>query len=109
VALRRGAPVRRGGARRRTDLLVRVATAARKIGADDLSAKAESHARRARIPLDGVPTQDGGSERPEQRYGLTDRELEVLALLADGMTNREISEPLFMAEKPRASTCRASS
>jgi DNA-binding CsgD family transcriptional regulator len=82
-----------------TDLLVGVATAARRIGADDLSAKAASLARRARIPLDGVPAQDGGSERPEQRFGLTDRELEVLALLAEGMTNREIGERLFMAEK----------
>jgi len=50
-------------------------------------------------PLDGVPAQDGESERPEQRFGLTDRELEMLALLAEGMTNREIGERLFMAEK----------
>jgi DNA-binding CsgD family transcriptional regulator len=42
---------------------------------------------------------DSGNERPEQRFGLTDGELKVLALLAEGMTNREIGERLFMAEK----------
>jgi DNA-binding CsgD family transcriptional regulator/tetratricopeptide (TPR) repeat protein len=81
------------------DLLVAVATAANEIGATDLLAKAKSLARRARITLDGIPAQDGPSERPEQRFGLTDRELEVLALLMEGMTNREIGECLFMSEK----------
>ena len=32
------------------------------------------------------------------RYGLTPRELEVLALLADGRTNRQIAETLFISE-----------
>jgi DNA-binding NarL/FixJ family response regulator len=32
-------------------------------------------------------------------FGLTDRELEVLRLLADGRTNRQIGEELFIAAK----------
>jgi DNA-binding NarL/FixJ family response regulator len=69
-------------------------TAAHEMGAAELLAKAESLAKRARISLVGTPTQDGQGERQEQRFGLTDRELEVLALLAEGMTNREIGERL---------------
>src|ERR671930_454417 len=76
MALRGGAAVRRPGARRRR-------------GAP----------RRARISLDGTGAEDGRSEQPEQRFGLTDRELEVLALLAEGLTNREIGERLFMSDK----------
>ena len=34
-----------------------------------------------------------------QRLELTRRELEVLALLADGMTNREIANELFISDK----------
>ena len=32
-------------------------------------------------------------------FGLTPRERQVLALLADGRTNREIGQALYMAEK----------
>jgi DNA-binding CsgD family transcriptional regulator len=80
-------------------LLAAAASAAREIGAVDLLGQTESLARRARIPLDGTPAPAGRGERPEERFGLTDRELEVLALLAEGMTNREIGERLFMSEK----------
>jgi DNA-binding NarL/FixJ family response regulator len=34
-----------------------------------------------------------------ERFGLTPREAEVLALLADGRTNREIGEELFISQK----------
>lgn len=40
----------------------------------------------------------GGEGRPP-RDGLTPRELEVLALLSDGRSNREISEELFVTER----------
>jgi DNA-binding CsgD family transcriptional regulator/tetratricopeptide (TPR) repeat protein len=87
-----------GGARGDAgDLLADAADATRAIGAAALLAQIESLARRARIALDGAATTDG--EHPEQRYGLTDRELEVLSLLVEGMTNREIGERLFMSEK----------
>ncbi len=45
---------------------------------------------------------DAGAAGPRaaiDALGLTPREQEVLALLADGRTNREIGETLFMAEK----------
>jgi DNA-binding CsgD family transcriptional regulator len=80
-------------------LLGAVAAAADQTGATDLLGKAQALARRARISLDGSPAADGQGERPEQRFGLTDRELEVLALLAEGLTNREIGERLFTSEK----------
>lgn len=39
--------------------------------------------------------------RPEDRRleGLTDRERQVLALIADGLTNRQIGDQLYLAEK----------
>jgi DNA-binding NarL/FixJ family response regulator len=89
-----------GGARGdAADLLLAVAATADQLGATDLLDKTQSLARRARIPLAHGPATDGLTERPEQRFGLTDRELEVLALLAEGLTNREIGERLFMSEK----------
>jgi DNA-binding NarL/FixJ family response regulator len=44
----------------------------------------------------------GGDARPaepEDPFGLTPRERQVLALVAGGATNREVGAALFMAEK----------
>jgi two-component system, NarL family, response regulator DevR len=38
-------------------------------------------------------------EEDERFSGLTDQEKKILALLAEGMTNRQIAEQLFLAEK----------
>jgi ATP/maltotriose-dependent transcriptional regulator MalT len=71
--------------------------AAARIGAGWLRAEIERLAARARLDL------DAGVEAPappeEDAFGLTARERQVLALLADGATNREIGTTLFMAEK----------
>ena len=37
--------------------------------------------------------------RPARTHGLTDRETQVLQLVADGLTNREIAEELSIAEQ----------
>ncbi len=40
-----------------------------------------------------------GSEEDERLRGLTEQERRILTLLADGKTNRQIAEELFLAEK----------
>jgi DNA-binding CsgD family transcriptional regulator len=64
------------------------------LGARPLREAIESLARRARIGLEGVDTADDAADR----LGLTPREREVLAMLADGRSNRQIGDTLFMAE-----------
>jgi DNA-binding CsgD family transcriptional regulator/tetratricopeptide (TPR) repeat protein len=72
--------------------------AAARIGARWLRAEIEALAARARLDLgDAVADEPEPSEA--DAFGLTPRERQVLALLADGATNREIGTTLFMAEK----------
>ena len=40
-----------------------------------------------------------GPEEDERLRGITDQERRILALLADGLTNRQIAEAMFLAEK----------
>jgi two-component system, NarL family, response regulator DevR len=40
-----------------------------------------------------------GAPRDERLASLTDREREILSLIADGLTNKQIGERLFLAEK----------
>lgn len=42
---------------------------------------------------------DGSPKEPEELRGLTEQERRILALIAEGLTNREIGERLFLAEK----------
>ena len=64
------------------------------LGAAPLRRSIEAPASRARIQLSGA---DPAATRPATT--LTARELEVLALVAAGHTNREIGERLFISEK----------
>jgi DNA-binding NarL/FixJ family response regulator len=75
---------------------------ARAMGAAQLIADGEALARRGRLRTGGggdSSSSPDGAEDPAARLGLTPRELEVLLLVADGRTNKEIGATLFMSEK----------
>ena len=74
---------------------------ARKLGSRWLAAEIVALAERARLELDvaGAAPAEAGPTAPEDPFGLTARERQVLALLAEGATNRQIGAALFMAEK----------
>jgi DNA-binding CsgD family transcriptional regulator/tetratricopeptide (TPR) repeat protein len=77
---------------------------AQRLGAGWLTGEVEALVHRARLQVDGddeavaaaSPAEHDGAEDP---FGLTPRERQVLALLAEGATNRQIGNSLFMAEK----------
>ena len=76
--------------------------AASQLGAAPLLAEVELLARRARIALSPEPVVDGDAARlaaPGDEVGLTSREKEVLALVAEGRTNRQIADALFISDK----------
>jgi ATP/maltotriose-dependent transcriptional regulator MalT len=83
--------------------------AAAAMGARPLTEEVQALARRARVGLDvgaadpvtagGDANGDGDGDSPTARLGLTPREHEVLLLVAEGRTNREIGVQLFMSEK----------
>jgi ATP/maltotriose-dependent transcriptional regulator MalT len=74
-------------------------TAAR-LGAGWLLAEADGLIARARLDLGlDAPDPELGVVTDDDPFGLTPRERQVLELVAQGATNREIGASLFMAEK----------
>jgi DNA-binding CsgD family transcriptional regulator len=86
--------------------LVEAASIARELGAEPLVRDIERLAARARltqpagttIPGTAVPNGSPGSGAPGSGADLTRREREVLSLLAEGRTNRQIAGALFISE-----------
>ena len=72
---------------------------ARRLGAGWLTREVEGLASRGRLPLDVPAEGDSRAADPDDPFGLTARERQVLALVARGATNRQIGRELFMAEK----------
>lgn len=78
--------------------------ATRALGCSWLTAEVTALAGRARLDVEapGAAKHDGdrdGAPAEEAAFGLTPRERQVLALLAEGATNRQIGRSLYMAEK----------
>src|SRR5690349_5895731 len=77
--------------------------AAHDLGAVWLENELQGLVARARLRVeragDGAEPEEAATAEEEDPFGLTPRERQVLALLAEGMTNREIGDTLFMAEK----------
>lgn len=87
-----------GGAREEAaSALVDAHARAQEMGAAGVAAEVEALARRARLSLPGaVDDHDAG---PSGAFGLTPRELEVLRSVADGLTNRQIGERLYISHR----------
>ena len=88
-----------------TDALASAHEMAVSLGAEPLRAAIGSLAARARIELARPDAATSSSEparadatQPADPFGLTRRELEVLALVAAGRTNRQIADALFISE-----------
>jgi DNA-binding NarL/FixJ family response regulator len=77
----------------------------KQVGGDDLI-EAVRHVAAGRSLLDPAVTarvlermRTGASDQPEELAALTDQERKILALIAEGLTNRQIGERMFLAEK----------
>jgi DNA-binding CsgD family transcriptional regulator len=72
-----------------------------RLGAGWLRGEVEGLAARGRLAIHAEPVAEEPAEPEEDDdgFGLTSRERQVLALVAEGATNREIGAQLFMAEK----------
>jgi DNA-binding CsgD family transcriptional regulator len=91
----------RGGRGRATNAAQTAWRTSVEIGASPMQARVERLAQRARITL--ASTSDASTDSPRQTVaddlGLTAREVEVLAQLALGRTDRQIADELFISKK----------
>lgn len=93
-----GAHLRAGDRDTARAFLLTAAEQARRLDAQPLLEEVHGLARGARIGLDrpeGTPDRRSDAAR----FGLTGREAEVLRLLAEGRSNRQIGEELFISPK----------
>jgi DNA-binding CsgD family transcriptional regulator len=91
-----------GGDRAAASDAARVALeTARRLGSEWLTVQLTGLAGRARLELDQEADGNGAAAAVDDGdpFGLTPRERQVLALLAEGATNRQIGTALYMAEK----------
>jgi DNA-binding CsgD family transcriptional regulator len=76
---------------------------AAELGAEQLRAEVEDLGRRARLNVTGPASLadrcETTTESPAEAVGLTKRESEVLGLVAEGKSNRQIAAALCMSEK----------
>jgi DNA-binding CsgD family transcriptional regulator/tetratricopeptide (TPR) repeat protein len=82
------------------DAARRAAAVADQLGSSWLAIEVRGLAERGRLDLGGQPSAAAEPvSAPQDPFGLTPRERQVLALVAEGATNRQIGAALFMAEK----------
>jgi DNA-binding NarL/FixJ family response regulator len=67
------------------------------LGAAPLAGEVEILARHARVDLEALSP--SGVPGPARELGLTDREQEVIVLVAAGWTNQQIADALFITRK----------
>lgn len=93
LALRRGKAAARAPLRDAAEIAL-------ELGAEPLRTAIAQVAERAGLDISAPSAGEG--EPSARRFGLTRREMEVLRLLVDGRTNRQIAGELFIGEKTAA-------